>query len=39
MQLIDPEVQEPQSIVVPPTRELAQQLFDVAQQLARFKKM
>ena len=38
MQLIDPEVQEPQSIVVAPTRELAQQLFDVAQQLVRFKK-
>ena len=27
MQLIDPEVQEPQSIVVAPTRELAQQLL------------
>ncbi|AYU55347.1 DEAD/DEAH box helicase [Staphylococcus debuckii] len=38
MQSIDPSIQEPQAIVVAPTRELAQQLNNAAQHLAEFKK-
>lgn len=34
---IDININEPQAIVVAPTRELAQQLFDVASHLAKFK--
>ncbi|MCU5746377.1 DEAD/DEAH box helicase [Staphylococcus sp. SQ8-PEA] len=34
---IDPNIKEPQAIIVAPTRELAQQLFNVAQHLVRFK--
>ena len=34
---IDTDYKEPQAIVVAPTRELAQQLFDVASHLTRFK--
>lgn len=35
---IDPSIQEPQAIVVAPTRELAQQLYKAAQHLTEFKK-
>lgn len=38
MQLIQIDVQEPQAIIVAPTRELAQQLFQAASHLAKFKK-
>ncbi|MDH9159962.1 MULTISPECIES: DEAD/DEAH box helicase [Staphylococcus] len=38
MHSIDINVKEPQAIIVAPTRELAQQLFDVASHLAKFKK-
>lgn len=34
---IDTEYKEPQAIVVAPTRELAQQLFDVASHITKFK--
>lgn len=37
MQLIDSEIKEPQAIVVAPTRELAQQLYDAANHLSQFK--
>ncbi|MFC0137215.1 DEAD/DEAH box helicase [Staphylococcus petrasii] len=37
MDSINPEIQEPQAIVVAPTRELAQQLFQAASHLAKFK--
>ena len=37
MQKIDVDVQEPQAIVVAPTRELAQQLFQAASHLSQFK--
>ncbi|SCS23787.1 DEAD/DEAH box helicase [Staphylococcus caeli] len=37
LNLIDIDFKEPQAIVVAPTRELAQQLFDVATHLTRFK--
>src|SRR5699024_3610181 len=36
--LINIDIKEPQSIIVAPTRELAQQLFDVANHLAEYKK-
>src|SRR5699024_8435545 len=35
--LINVDVKEPQAIIVAPTRELAQQLFDVASHLADYK--
>ncbi|KRG10283.1 DEAD/DEAH box helicase [Staphylococcus sp. NAM3COL9] len=37
MNAINTEYKEPQAIIVAPTRELAQQLFDVASHLAKFK--
>lgn len=37
MNSINAEYKEPQAIIVAPTRELAQQLFDVASHLAKFK--
>ena len=37
MDSINPEIQEPQAIVVAPTRELAQQLFQAASHLSKFK--
>ena len=37
IQNIDTSIQEPQAVVVAPTRELAQQLFDAAQHLTQFK--
>lgn len=37
MNSINTEYKEPQAIIVAPTRELAQQLFDVASHLAKFK--
>ena len=37
MHLIDIDLQEPQVIVVAPTRELAQQLYQATQHLAQFK--
>ncbi|BGE82318.1 DEAD/DEAH box helicase [Staphylococcus petrasii] len=37
MDSINPEIQEPQAIVVAPTRELAQQLFQAVSHLAKFK--
>ena len=38
MHMIDPDIKEPQAVVVAPTRELAQQLFDVASHLVEYKK-
>ncbi|MDU1489481.1 MAG: DEAD/DEAH box helicase [Staphylococcus epidermidis] len=38
IQLIESDIQEPQAIVVAPTRELAQQLYQVAMHLVKFKK-
>ena len=35
--MIDVDLQEPQAIVVAPTRELAQQLFQAASHLCKFK--
>ena len=37
IQMIDVDLQEPQAIVVAPTRELAQQLFQAASHLCKFK--
>ena len=37
MHLIDIDLKEPQVIVVAPTRELAQQLYQATQHLAQFK--
>lgn len=37
MQRIDSSINEPQAIIVAPTRELAQQLFDAASHLTKFK--
>lgn len=37
IQNIDTSIHEPQAVVVAPTRELAQQLFDAAQHLTQFK--
>ncbi|PTK45639.1 DEAD/DEAH box helicase, partial [Staphylococcus nepalensis] len=37
MEKIDTSIQEPQAIVVAPTRELAQQLYNAAHHLAQFK--
>ncbi|MDG0842557.1 DEAD/DEAH box helicase [Staphylococcus equorum] len=37
MNAINTDYKEPQAIIVAPTRELAQQLFDVASHLAKFK--
>lgn len=37
MQLIDSDIKEPQAIVVAPTRELAQQLYNAAAHLSQFK--
>ena len=39
IQLIESDIQEPQAIVVAPTRELAQQLYQVAMHLVKFKKV
>lgn len=36
-QQIDPEIHEPQSIIVAPTRELATQLYQAATQLSEYK--
>ena len=38
IQMIDVDLQEPQAIVVAPTRELAQQLFQAASHLCKFNK-
>ncbi|EHJ06865.1 putative helicase, partial [Staphylococcus simiae CCM 7213 = CCUG 51256] len=38
MQLIDSDIKEPQAVVVAPTRELAQQLYDAANHLSSFNK-